>query len=225
MRSHRRRLTPSFGDNFIGLILALPWLELMAGAWKLTRRLWRGLANEGMYEVLEYESILELRDRKGKRARFRKRQKVRYLQNNIVAYQDQAWGDGEILVDYRCKPGIVVDQYRPGHKTYILISLRKTKSRGDVDEFNIQWGIRDGFVRSAELWDTEIRHRTRSLRIQVIFPKSRPPLKAWMLEHLRRKTYVVGQDARLQLPDGRWSISWQADKPRLNERYQLHWTW
>jgi len=54
-----------------------------------------------MYEVLEYESTLELKDRGGKRATFKKREKVRYLQDNVIAYQDQAWGDGEILVNYR----------------------------------------------------------------------------------------------------------------------------
>jgi hypothetical protein len=200
-------------------------LDILAGAWKLAKTLWRGMADEGMYEVLEYESTLEIKDRKGKRATFSKRQKVRYLQNNIIAYQDQAWGDGEILVDYRCTPGVVVDQYRPGQKTFILISLREAKNRGDMDEFNIQWGIRNGFTRSTELWDTDIRHRTRRLKVKVIFPRSRPPLRAWMLEHIRRNKHVLGQNARLQLPDGRWVVKWQTDKPRLNERYQLHWTW
>ncbi len=42
--------------------------------------------------MLEYESTLELLDRKGEKAIFKKRQKVRYLQDNIIAYQDQAWG-------------------------------------------------------------------------------------------------------------------------------------
>jgi hypothetical protein len=64
-----------------------------------------------MYEVVEYESTLELQDRGGQRATFRKREKVRYLQNHIIAYQDQAWGDGEILLDYRCSPGKPVDRY------------------------------------------------------------------------------------------------------------------
>ena len=149
MRSHRRRLTSSFGDNFTGLILALPWLELMAGAWKLTRWLWRGLANEGMYEVLVYESTLELLDTTGERAHYKKREKIRYLQNNTIAYQDFAWGDGRILLNYRCTPGKVVDRWRPGQTTYILISLRQAKHRGDTDDFNIEWDIRGGFRRDS----------------------------------------------------------------------------
>ena len=124
---------------------------------------------------------------KGKMASFQKRELVRYRQNNIIAYQDHAWGDGEILLNYRCSPGIVVDRYRPGQKTFLLISLREPKRRGDVDEFNIEWEIKDGFIRSEELWETEIRHRTKQIRVRIIFPKSRPPQDASMVEQLRRR--------------------------------------
>ena len=64
----------------------------------------QGRSYAGMYEVLEYESTLELKDRGGKRAAFKKREKVRCLQDNVIAYQNQAWGDGEILVNCRCTP-------------------------------------------------------------------------------------------------------------------------
>jgi hypothetical protein len=87
-----------------------------------------------LYEVLEYESTLELKDREGRKATFKKREKVRYLQDNVIAYQDQAWGDGEILLNYRCTPGAPVDRYRSGYKTTILISRREVKDKGDVDE-------------------------------------------------------------------------------------------
>lgn len=71
-----------------------------------------------MYEVLGHETTLELKDRAGKRATFEKEKRVRYLQDNIIAYHDQAWGDGEILLNYRCTPGTPMDRYRLGHKTY-----------------------------------------------------------------------------------------------------------
>jgi hypothetical protein len=111
-----------------------------------------------MYEVLEYEATLELEDPGGKRASSKEREEVRYLQNNTIAYQDQAWGDGEILVDYRCSPGMPVDRYRSGYKTYVLISRREIKNEGDVDEFNVEWGIRQGFLRCTEQWKTYIAH-------------------------------------------------------------------
>ncbi len=45
-------------EQVIALLLALPWLDILAEAYKLLRSLWRGLADEGMYEVLEHESII-----------------------------------------------------------------------------------------------------------------------------------------------------------------------
>lgn len=34
----------------------------------------------------------------------------------------QAWADGEILVNYRCTPGVAVDRYRPGGDVEVVLS-------------------------------------------------------------------------------------------------------
>jgi hypothetical protein len=214
-----------FSDWFVSLLLDIPWIDVMAQVWKLVRHLWQGLADEGIYEVLEYDSTLELHDKKGQIASFRKRELVRYRQNNIIAYQDHAWGDGDILSDYHCSPGAVVDLYRPGNKTFLLISLRETKQRGDVDEFNITWKLNGSFVREHELWETEVRHKTKQLKVKIIFPADRPPRRAWIEEHIRRCKRLLNPETTRRLHDGRWQLSWRCDKPRLNERYQLHWEW
>src|SRR5215212_5915172 len=90
----------------------------------------------GSYEVLDYETKLELLDPEGKLVRYTKHQKVKFLQDNVIAFQDQAWGDGEIFADYQCSPGYPVDRYRDGNKYHILISLRETKNRGDIETFH-----------------------------------------------------------------------------------------
>jgi len=221
-QQNTRRYSP---DQWSALIFSVPWLEVIAELYKLTRKLWSGLANEGMYEVLEHESTLELLDRHGKRAHFEKRQKVRYLQNNIIAYQDHGWSDGQSLLDYQCSPGVVVDQYRPGQKTYILISLRENKQRGDLDEFHITWKLNDAFRRSQEQWETEVSHRTRHLLVRLIFPRARPPVRVWLGEYLRRRTRLLDDSAMQRLPDGRWQVEWQTERPRLHERYALKWEW
>jgi hypothetical protein len=91
-------------DKLIATLLGLPWPEALRNVWKIIRKVMQGRSYAGMYEVLEYESTLDLKDRGGKRATFKKPEKVRYLQDNVIAYQDQAWGDGEILINYRCTP-------------------------------------------------------------------------------------------------------------------------
>lgn len=220
-----RKPNTAISDQLIALLLALPWMDILAGTCKLLRTLWRGMADEGMYEVLKHESTLEILDRQGKRARFQKNQKVRYLQNNIIAFQDQGWSDGQSLLDYQCSPGVVVDQYRPGQKTYVLISLRESKQRGDEDEFHIQWNLRYAFRRSQEQWETEISHRTRQLLVRLIFPQARPPVRVWLEEYLRRRTRLLSESVLQQLPDGRWQVEWKIKRPRLHERYALKWEW
>ena len=148
MADHKCNHNQNLSDKLIAVLLRQSWLEILGDVGKAVRRLVQSGFSRGLYEVLDYEAMLELEDPEGTRATFKKREKVRYLRDNGIAYQDQAWGDGEILVDYRCTPGTPVDRYRSGYKTYILISRREVKNKGDVDEFNIEWSIRQGFLRS-----------------------------------------------------------------------------
>ena len=126
--------------------------------------------NRGMYEILEYETTLDLADPKGHKAIFHKRQKVRFLQDNILAFQDYAWGDGEVFTSYTVHARRVVDRYQEGDRWNILISLHQTKSKGDVEDFHIERVATNGFTKDEEWLQTEIRHPTRRLRLAVLFP-------------------------------------------------------
>jgi hypothetical protein len=99
------------------------------------------------------------------------------------------------------------------------------RNRGDVDEFKIEWEMKRSFMRSTELWETEVNHRTQKLKSQVIFPHDRPPHRTVLIESTVGKIHPLGQEAIARLPDGRWSVSWETSQPRLYERYQLKWEW
>jgi len=225
MKNEKNRIETSSLTRIVATLLGLPWIEIVTETWKLGRKVLRGLANEGMYEVLEYESTLELHDKTGKRATSKKRKRVRYLQNEIIAYQDYGWGDGEQFLDYQAKPGIAVDRYKAGYKTYILLSLRDVKNRGDVDEFHIQWKIKNGFLKTDGFWETDVSSRTRNMKVRVIFPEGRPPRNVRLVEGNIRRTTNLGSDAIKQLPDGRWQVTWEKRKPRLYEHYVIRWDW
>jgi hypothetical protein len=212
-------------NKLIGVVSGLPWLEVVQEVWRILQDLLRSRSSQGMYQVLEYESTLELNNRSGKTATFKKRERVQYLQDNVIAYQDQAWGDGEILINYRCTPGKPVDQYRSGHKTHILVSRRQVMNKGDVDEFNIEWGIRGGFLRSTEQWETHVQHKIASLKIGVVFPKSRPPQRITLIEGDRQRSHTLPKSAQVMLPDGRSRVTWETAQPRLYENYILQWEW
>ena len=54
---------PGWGIMF----LDLPWIDILTELWKIGRKVIRGMANEGVNETLEYESTLEIQNRKGSR--------------------------------------------------------------------------------------------------------------------------------------------------------------
>ena len=216
-----KQLIPRIGT----LLLDLPWIKIIGELWKISNKVMRGFAIEGMYETLEYESTLELHNSKGTKATFKKRKKIRYLQDNIIAYHDHAWGDGDILLNYRTTRGKQVDRYRSGYKTYILLSLREVKNRGDIDEFNIQWDIHNGFLTEDGYWSTDVSQRTKHIKVNIIFPKSRPPLRLVLEESNRKRTRELESESKKRLPDGRWRVTWETSKPRLYEVYVLRWIW
>lgn len=200
-------------------------MEVLLFLWRLGRTTFTAKAREGMYEVLDYHARLDLRDACGNQAVLHKRQRVRFLQNNIIAYQDKAWGDGDIFADYRCSPGVAVDRYREGHRYNILISLRETKHSGNVEEFRIERTIRGGFRKPTEDFQIEIDHRTQRLAISIVFPAQRPPRTVIVLEQNSTRSQVLGPEHTTELPDGRREVMWRTEKPRLFEAYILRWEW
>jgi hypothetical protein len=179
-----------------------------------------------MYEVLDYESTLELLDSKGENAIFQKVEKVKFMQDNIIAFQDQAWSDGKFLREYMVSPGEPVDRYRKGYKTIILISLRDIVNKGDIKKFMIKWKIKGGFKKKHGFWETSVDHKTKNITIQVIFPEDRPPIGIIVVrEPTRLKRKIKQSCLKEQLSDDRWIITWNISNPRIDERYILNWDW
>ncbi len=217
--------TQTTASRIVAVLLGFPWVEILTEAWKYGQKVLRGMVSEGIYEVEEYEMHLELHDPKGKLATYHKKQRVKYLQNNVIAYHDQAWGDGETLLNYRCSPGKAVDRYRSGYKTLILISLQQVRHRGDRDDLNIEWEMKNSFTTSIEEWTTSVSHRTKRLILKTTFPAERPPIRVTLTEAHRQKHIPLGKEYLKKLPDGRWQVSKEFENPRLYEDYILRWEW
>lgn len=200
-------------------------LERVGSKWldTLLQILWDWWRRDGLYEALSHDATLELLDAQGHRAIIRKLQTVRYLQDNIIAYQDQAWGDGKILLDYQCEPGFAVDRYTIGQRTHLLISLRGSRKRGDTDTFQISWEVHDGFPFGKEQWTTTISHHTQMLRSHVIFPAERRPIKVWTQQQQSQRQ--VQQDSIERLLDGRWKVCWEVKRPKRHDSYIIKWIW
>ena len=108
----------------------LPVLAKLLAAWQKVMMVWLRSKYHGMYEILDYESTLEIVDARGDTAVLRRREVIRFLQDNVVAIHDHAWGDGQIFADYSCQPRTPVESYKDGSKFDVSISLRETKNGG-----------------------------------------------------------------------------------------------
>ncbi len=213
---------PSLWFSKLLAYLSLERLKLVLDIYHALRQWLQRRGNEGMYEILVFETILELKDTE---ARISKHQQVKFLQENIIAFQDYVWGDGEVFEAYRCTPGIVVDRYQDGDRWNVLISLRETKNAGDITDFRIERTVRNGFTQNKEWFQMEIRHQTRQLKMSIIFPKQRPCKRAVLQERSRHHPTPLGQEHFVTLPDGRQLLTWETEKIQQFEIYTIKWTW
>jgi len=205
-------------------ILSQDWKAIGAIVVDLYGYLARDDAN-GLFEVLDYDDMLELVDAEGKLAVLHSRVKVRFLQDNVIAFQDYAWGEGNQLAQYKISPGKVVDLYKEGGRWNILVSLRETKGRGDITEFRIERTIKNGFTKDVEWRQTEIWLKFHQIRLSVVFPKDRLCKKAILSERGSKKHKVLDASHFQLLPDGRQILVWERPKPKRAEVYTIRWEW
>jgi len=185
----------------------------------------QSLRKPGMYEVLDYQSTLEILDPRGMVAKFNKTEKVRFLQDNVIAIQDQLWGVNKRIFDYKCSPGIPVDFYTSGHKTLVVISLREILSKNDDLDLNMQWYLKGDRIGNKGMWETYINRYTNMIGLNILFPEERPPIKVWVTQGNNKRVIEIGQKAITQLPDKQWQLTWEMKKPRLYETYAMKWEW
>ena len=193
--------------------------------WDIITRLYDKLRYRGPYEILDYDSTLDIRDPKGTRAILTRSEKIRFLQDNIVAIHDHAWGDGELFAKYQCQPGVPVDIYEDGSKYNILISLRETKNKGDTIQLWIERVIKRGFCEKEEWLETEVDHWMHKLKIAIIFPKDRPCRRATLTRRSTGYSTLITQENFALLPDGRQKLTWGTDHPKLHDCYTIKWVW
>jgi hypothetical protein len=79
--------------------------------------------------------------------------------------------------------------------------------------------VTDGFTKTEEARQVEIRHHTRHLRLSVIFPKQRLCQRAVLLQRSRHRSRVLGPEHLVKLPDGRQKLTWETTKIRRFEIY------
>jgi hypothetical protein len=149
-----------------------------------SRRLRRRLLPEGVgtspYEILDYNVTLNLHDPKGIRATHRRSQRIRFLQNGVSGILDHMWGTGITPTTYYSDAGPLEDSFRDEGRRHLVIGLARSMGKGETLAFEVHRGIMAGFIDGQEWFETTIDHPIRRLRAGVVFPRKRPPGRAWL---------------------------------------------
>ncbi len=178
----------------------------------------------GLYEAISDESEWDIHDGNGSEAVLVRRRRLRFLQNGVFAIRDYAWGDGDVLAGYEISPGVKADTYTVAGKRNVVISLRETKRRGDVETYLITRRMQNMFGNDSEWVATEVVLPTQEVKISVRFPADRPPQGAW----LKRNSDPDHKQEELSIEGGgdrRQKVSVRIARPKLYETYTVWWKW
>jgi len=145
------------------------------------------------YEILEHEFTLTLHDASGASATLsRRRARVRFLRDRTFSIRDRVWGDGVVSPITDVEPGIVVDQFQEGDQLHSLISLREPKRRGELETVRVTHEMVDCFRADHEWFEVDVDVPTRSLRVEIHFPRNRAPRTAWVVEYPSGNRLMLG---------------------------------
>jgi hypothetical protein len=180
----------------------------------------------GLWQIVDDIDEWDIQDDRGAKVVLTKTRKLRFLQNGVFAIRDWAWGSGKFDQNYSCEPGFAADHFWHDGRHNVVVSLRETKRRGDIESFVIKREFTDSFCEESETVHAEIMTETEQLTIKVIFPTSRPPKKAWAS---RRKDEAANKKhKKLDIHggvDGRQFITHTLTRPDLGENYVVGWDW
>lgn len=179
----------------------------------------------GIYEVIRHENIWKVEDKEGKKVTHTKRLKVRFIQNNVLAIEDFIWGDGDFMNNYNCTPGKVVDIYRDGSRTNVLISMKAPKGRGDIETFEFTRTIIDGFLADSEWIEVSPFYRTEHMILKVIFPPERVCKLATFQTARMNIPKRISLDSMKKDSNNCQTLEMSFRNPRVKEVVKIRWDW
>ena len=111
---------------------------------------------------------------------------------------------------------MVADRFQLGARQITLISLRQVKNRGDRLHLHIRRQIQQGWTAPEEWLEIAVDHPTRMLEVALVFPKARPPQRAFLIEEttgaeqeLAPRCWQVDREGRTGSSGRRNSRGWE----------------
>lgn len=200
--------------------------RVVAGLIRVHRSLtrwWTGRQPPVSYVTERLDLVLDITDRRGRRAVLRRRHQVRFVVGESGVLHEPVWGEGESLVGYRSRGARRLGVRSEGQTRAVLLALARPPAAGERVTVTSRRTIRDGLLRNEEYLAAQLERPTDQVDLHVYFPRVRPPQAGYLV-----CMPAQGPPRRLPLRisrDGRPMLACQLRKPAHNRTYLLRWSW
>jgi hypothetical protein len=175
------------------------------------------------YENDFIDEVVDIRDRTGATAVLEKRQQVRFRRSESAILRDGVWGEGEQLSRYSVVGARQIGMRHEGLRKTVLLAVEPRPVDGEAQEVRITRTMRHAFLEPTGFFDLMAERPTKRLSLKVLFPRSRPPRQAhlveWPAERTMRRVPVR------YAPDRRPFLYWKEMRPHPLTAYSLRWMW
>lgn len=174
------------------------------------------------YENLLLDLRLDLHDPSGQSAFIKRKQRVRFLTDEAGVLACPMWGDGVQLKRLELKGAKRLGLRPDGPRQDLLLGLAHPAKRYASALVTARESLDHAFLRNQEYFEATVERPTQSLRLEVVFPKERPPTSARLVSDSGANEEVLpirlGRDARAK-------ISWRLTQPQIRSVYSVRWSW
>lgn len=209
------------------ILLALEPLAALAPlltfAVGMLRRLLAAPRNLESYETLALAYRLHIQDRNGRGAWLERDQRIRFRAGEAGVVRDLVWGEGEPLASYQAGAAEPVRLRREGSKQVVWLALPNRPAPGETATVRSRRRVVDALTNDEEYLEVEVERPTRRIALSVTFPRSRPPMTAYVLASpgvIPKRQLIVRWDL-----GPRPQLEWLCLKPVPFTRYRLCRTW
>lgn len=175
------------------------------------------------YENDFIEEVLDLHGPRGARAILTKRQRLRFRDVESAIVRDGVWGNGEQFADYTVQGARRVGTKQEGMRTAVLLTIEPRPPDGEPREVRTSRLIRDAFAEQNSFFDLMVERPTGYLSLKILFPKSRPPKAAYLVETPSETT--LRRIPVRYTAERRPYLAWRASQPVPLTTYSVRWAW
>jgi hypothetical protein len=168
------------------------------------------------YETISFHGRLEILDKENRVAVFRRRQRIRFLEDGVTEFIDRVWGEGVLFAGYEARSMSILESIPTRRGYAVLLALPRMFARGETFDIITERRIVGGFIDQQAYWESAMAAPTEALTIDVRGP-------AGLI--LARPEIVAPARGEMDLRQRRRSLRFQVRQPALYIPYKLEWSW